>query len=238
MREDEAIRARGRASEYTPYGDSNRSTPYDPSVKAVIFDLGGVIVKWSNDTAYAYIAERYGLDFELVKKRLEERIPLVQTGELDENAWMAGMFRSLGMEPPAGYETLWGKTFKESERDVDTLDVIRRLRRDGYKLGMLSNNEPSHAAVDRERGTTAMFDVAVFSYETGMRKFDGLKSPAGGNIYRLTADKLGVSPSECVYVDDNSNCVKGAEASGMHGVLFTEGRHLADDLKSRGVRVD
>lgn len=51
MRDEDAGRARGRASEYTPYGDSNRSTSEKP-VKAVIFDIGDVVTRPKYGWAY------------------------------------------------------------------------------------------------------------------------------------------------------------------------------------------
>jgi len=237
MREDEAIVARGRASEYTPAGDSNRSTSARP-VKAVIFDLGGVIVRWSNDTTYGYIAEKYGMDPASVKAKLEEKLPAVDMGRLDEKAWMADAFRALGMEPPEGYERIWGETFEGSKYNDDTVDIIKKLRRNGYRLAILSNIEPSRGAWERKRGTTDHFDVVVFSYETGMRKVDSLKESGEGNIYRLVLGKLGLEPEECVYVDDNPNCIKGAEDVGMRAILFKNGKQLAEDLEAEGVRLD
>jgi epoxide hydrolase-like predicted phosphatase len=60
-----------------------------------------------------------------------------------------------------------------------------------------------------------LFDVVVISGEVGLRKPD----PA---IYQLTAERLGLPPGECVFVDDLAANVRGAAASGMCGIHHTD----------------
>ena len=41
-------------------------------------------------------------------------------------------------------------------------------------------------------------------------------------IYHLALDRFGLLPTQAVFVDDNADNVAGAEAVGMHAVLFTD----------------
>ena len=58
----------------------------------------------------------------------------------------------------------------------------------------------------------ALIDLLVVSAEEGVQK----PEPA---IYERTAERLGVAPHECVFVDDVEANVEGAEQVGMAGVL-------------------
>ena len=51
-------------------------------IRAVILDLGGVLVPWSNSATYRFIEREHGIPFETVKRELEKWLPLVQTGTL------------------------------------------------------------------------------------------------------------------------------------------------------------
>ncbi|KAA2261012.1 HAD-IA family hydrolase [Solihabitans fulvus] len=86
--------------------------------------------------------------------------------------------------------------------------ALRAARRHGLRTALLSNADgrgaPRPAWAD-------LFDVMVLSGETEFAKPDR-------QIYLLTADRLGLHPEECVFVDDLAVNVRGAAAAGMVGV--------------------
>ncbi len=84
----------------------------------------------------------------------------------------------------------------------------------------------------RERlGIHELFDAVVCSAEVGMAKPD----PA---IYRLAAERLGLPPEACVFVDDSEANVRAAEQVGMRGIFFRVDRShdLRAMLAELGVR--
>ena len=96
----------------------------------------------------------------------------------------------------------------------DTRATLLQLRAWGYRLGLLSNlfgdetRWPSEFELDR------CFDAMVFSCEVGMAKPEP-------DIYLLAAERLGVRPAECVFVDDAPPCLAGAKAVGMATVQIS-----------------
>ncbi|EHY88753.1 HAD-IA family hydrolase [Saccharomonospora azurea] len=86
--------------------------------------------------------------------------------------------------------------------------AVRIARAHGVRTALLSNAgggpEAREAFGDR-------FDAVVFSGDVGVAKPDVA-------VYRLTADRLGVTPGECVFVDDSAVNVAGAVSAGMVGV--------------------
>lgn len=86
---------------------------------------------------------------------------------------------------------------------------IRELRAAGFAIGLLTNNIAAFG--DHWKATIPLddlFDIVVDSSDVGLRKPD----PA---IYELICERLGVSPSSCVFVDDNRDNVNAAAALGM-----------------------
>ncbi len=98
---------------------------------------------------------------------------------------------------------------------AETADLARRARAAGIPTGLLSNSLGAggydiYAGYD----LTALFDVVVISHLVGLRK----PEPA---IFELAAEKLGLAPADCVFVDDTYGHVRAAREAGMAAVHFT-----------------
>jgi FMN phosphatase YigB (HAD superfamily) len=110
--------------------------------------------------------------------------------------------------PVAGSGML-ARMFAGSVLDPEMLDLFRRLHADSVPTGLLSNSwggeYPRHIFPD-------MFDAVVISSEVGMRKPEP-------QIFRHVAGLLGLSPQECVFIDDIEANVTAAEQVGLTGVL-------------------
>jgi putative hydrolase of the HAD superfamily len=90
------------------------------------------------------------------------------------------------------------------------LDAVRRAKAAGVRTGLISNSW-GHGAYDRSTFPD-LFDGVVISGEVGLHK----PQP---EIFELGAERVGLAPTDCVFVDDlRENCV-GAEAVGMTAVL-------------------
>ncbi|MCW3012897.1 MAG: HAD-superfamily hydrolase, subfamily variant 3 [Solirubrobacterales bacterium] len=101
-------------------------------------------------------------------------------------------------------------------RNDELIEHLRGVRRQGYRMGLLTNNvrewEPRWRAM---LPMEELFDDVVDSAVVGLRKPD----PA---IYALTAERLGVPGSEIVFLDDFvSNC-DAARAAGWTAVRFED----------------
>jgi putative hydrolase of the HAD superfamily len=93
--------------------------------------------------------------------------------------------------------------------------TAERFRAAGGLTALLSNCGPEvMGRVRAERDLSRTFDATVVSWEVGCLKPD----PA---IYRLTLQRLGVTPAAALFVDDRAENVAAAEALGLHGFQFT-----------------
>lgn len=90
-------------------------------------------------------------------------------------------------------------------------DAILRCREAGIQTALLSNSWGNDYPRDR---WTDLFDTVVISGEVGMRK------PAA-EIFHHTTAELGLTPPECVFIDDIESNIEAAERLGMTGLLHT-----------------
>jgi HAD superfamily hydrolase (TIGR01509 family) len=103
----------------------------------------------------------------------------------------------------------------------DMLGLVRRARHAGIRTALLSNSWGEHYPEEEWEGA---FDVVVISGRVGMRKPEA-------EIFRHTADLLGVPVDECVMVDDLAANIHGAVAAGMVGVLHKSYEITAEELE-------
>ena len=107
-------------------------------------------------------------------------------------------------------ERLIERMFGSLKPDEAMLDGVRAARRAGVRTAMLSNSwgqDLYDPAMLEE-----LFDAWVISGDEGIRKPD----PA---IYALAAERIGLPPEACVFVDDLPGNLKPARAAGMATVL-------------------
>lgn len=88
----------------------------------------------------------------------------------------------------------------------------RRLRDEGYRVGLLTNNIKEYGDAWRATIPVEIFDDIVDSSVVGVRKPDA-------RIFLMAAERLGVTPPQCVFLDDVASNVEGAKAVGMAGIV-------------------
>ena len=95
-------------------------------------------------------------------------------------------------------------------------EVLEYLKSHGYKIGMATST-PLDTVKDHlaRTGMTDYFDTVV----TGDMIQNGKPAP---DIYLLAAERLGVSPEECVGVEDSLNGVRAIHAAGMRAVMIPD----------------
>lgn len=96
----------------------------------------------------------------------------------------------------------------------DAIATFEQLKKDGLKIGLLSNCSIEIPLVWPETAFAEWFDAAVFSSR------ERIKKPAA-EIYHLACERLGVAPDASLYLADGENFELTAAAQiGMHAVLI------------------
>ena len=191
------------------------------SLRAVVFDIGGVLERVDDD-AWPEIwvrrwEDRRGLPPGALQAGLSRHAPAgsVVVGEVSEAQIRAIYAGALGLsedETDAMMTEMWDAYC--GELDVAMRDFAASLR-PSYKTGILSNSADGARREEQRRyGFEQLVDVIVYSHEVGLAKPDP-------EIFRLAARRLGVLPSEVVFLDDVEGHVEAARGLGVHGVVHT-----------------
>jgi epoxide hydrolase-like predicted phosphatase len=194
-------------------------------LRAVIFDFGGVLWDMRWDVARE-LDRAHGLPRSSVFETLY-RCPAwadIECGIGDPSEWVDGAHRELERRAGRALPRLH-EEWRRAQVAIDVnVDLVRALR-PAYRCSVLSNADLSlRARLEQELRWHHLFDDIVVSAEVGMAK-------PGPEIFRLAADRLGLSPEACVFVDDWDKNVKAARAVGMQAVLHRVDKR--DDLRAQ-----
>jgi HAD superfamily hydrolase (TIGR01509 family) len=98
------------------------------------------------------------------------------------------------------------------------LDLVRRARAAGCPTALVSDAHSVPGEI------AALFDVLVLGPALGVRKPDP-------EVFRRTAERLGLTAAECVVVDDLAVNVRGARAAGAVVVHHVDPDRTVDEVQ-------
>jgi len=194
------------------------------TIRAVFFDLGGVILRTEFQSPRERLAEEVGLTYEeLVKIVFESKSSQeASIGKISEDEHWKFVARALH-RPLKEREAIQKEFFAGDIIDRELIAFIRSLR-PRYGTGLISNAwDGLRSYMEREQLADA-FDVLTISAEVGVMK-------PGATIFEHAFEQLEVKPREAVFIDDFAENITGCEAVGMHGILFKSTEQTLKDLK-------
>jgi putative hydrolase of the HAD superfamily len=192
--------------------------------KGIIFDLDGVIRHWGDDHLRA-AEERYQVPRDLILKATFdcEAFDQALVGRVTAEDWHAAARAALcsmvGRDVGGAVDEF---VAFPGWIDRSMLDLIDRLRL-RLRVGLLSNGTTTledHLAL---HDLVGHFDDIVNTARIGVAKPDSL-------AYVVAAQRLGVTPETCLFVDDRVINVEGACAAGLTGIHFHGVAELESDL--------
>lgn len=172
-------------------------------IRGIIFDCFGVLYQGS-------IAHLYELTPETKRSELANLSLSSDYGYITPEEYLRQVCELTGKSA----DEITDIMHKDHIRNQAMVEYARSFR-GTYKVALLSN--VGRGVMERLFGSDELhelFDVVVLSSEVGMVKPD----PA---IYELTAERLGLEPSECIMIDDLVANIEGAQTTGMQGVVYT-----------------
>jgi putative hydrolase of the HAD superfamily len=126
----------------------------------------------------------------------------LETGDIAEEEFEPRVAALLGVAAPG----LIDRLFAGARPDEDMVEAVRRAHAGGIRTGLVSN---SWGTTRYPRDLLAeLFDAVVISGEVGLRK-------PHREIYSLGAERVGLAPAECVFVDDLGVNLASAAKLGM-----------------------
>jgi epoxide hydrolase-like predicted phosphatase len=183
------------------------------AVRAVLFDLGGVIVRTEYQAPREHLAERLSLSYEELSRLVfeSESARRASLGQIPAQQHWEVVAQRLGASA-GDIPALRDEFFGGDVLDRDMLDLIQGLR-PARKTGLISNAWLDLRDYIQRNSFEDAFDSIVISAEVGLVKPDAA-------IFRMALDRVGTAPEGAVMVDDFPENIAAAKALGMHGVLF------------------
>ncbi|HEU0131587.1 MAG TPA: HAD-IA family hydrolase [Mycobacteriales bacterium] len=201
------------------------------TVKAVLFDMDGVIRHW--DSAGARAGEAAAGLPEGAIERVAYAIPefmATQVGDVTAREWAAAVGRALVAEHGPGADRAAEIYFSYAGRvDRSMVELVAAVR-EQVTVALLSNATDQLREHLVHHDLVETFDVVFCSAELRMAKPDVA-------IFAHAANVLGVEPGECFFTDDRPENVDGARRAGMHAEVFTGRDDLVASLAALGLHV-
>jgi len=201
--------------------------------KAVIFDLGNVLVDFDHRIASRKVAklsdrseeEIYNLIFDSPSTELFEE------GKISSEVFFKEVKKALNLR--LNYEEfvpIWNEIFFFSEKNLEVCNIARLLKQ-SYRVALLSNINILHFEYVKETFPIldAFHDI-ITSFEVGARK-------PKKEIYQKTLEALGVFAPDAFYTDDRKELIDSAKDLGIKAHVFTSAAQLKIDLRSAGVTI-
>lgn len=186
------------------------------SIRAVYFDLGGVILRTEDKGPRTALAESFGMTYEEIEKIVHGGGPdgsaaRASIGLLTEEQHWQNVVKMLNL-PESEIARAENAYFAGDRLDWDLIAFIRSLR-SKVSVGLISNAWSGlHPWMISQEIDTA-FDHLTISAEVGIGKPDE-------RIYLYALEQLKVRPEESIFVDDMPANIAAANALGIHGILF------------------
>ncbi|MEM7709745.1 MAG: HAD-IA family hydrolase [Pseudomonadota bacterium] len=193
------------------------------TIRAVVFDIGNVLLEWDPER---YYDARIG---EARRRALFAEVPLTAMNErVDLGASMKAEVAALAEVHPGWHAEIlaWHDDWLAMASPLidHSARLLRALRARGIPVHALTNfGTDTFALARREYPVLTEFDTAIVSGHLGMMKPD----PA---IYEVLETTTGLSGNALLFADDRPENVAAAKARGWHGHLFESPQGWADRL--------
>ena len=183
-------------------------------ITAVVLDIGSVLEVIDDSVFPVPFEQRHGLEPGSVHAASATLPGHAGLGELTEEQVRAHWCSTMGLTEEQGDELVadyW--RWYVGTLDQELFDWFAG-QRPARKTGIISNSGPGAREAERCWGFEEITDDIVYSHEVGLLKPDP-------EIYLLAARRLGVPPSEVVFLDDVEGHVEAARGVGFHAVVHT-----------------
>jgi 2-haloacid dehalogenase len=197
-------------------------------VRAVVFDVGGVLLAWDPRRLYRQLIPDPGeLDW-----FLSEVCTTEWNSELDAGRSFDEACDELAGRHPdhAEFVHAWKRQDEMIAGEIEgTVEIVRRLRARGVPLYLLTNMPADVFEARRQAyGVLRLFDGAVVSGEEGVLK-------PSAEIFDRLVFRFDLDPAATLFVDDVEANVRGARAVGLRAHRFEHPGTLERALEELGL---
>ncbi len=196
-------------------------------IELIIFDLGKVIIDFSEEAYIKYLSRKLGVQYKVMYSAFMANINKMEKGEITLDEYKYSSLHGLKIDTKTNIE--WSEAFKfigKPNRNVQ--DLIKKLHKK-YNTALLTNISASRYSIaTRYMFEKSLFDRRFTSFRLGITKPDLL-------IYRIVLKRMHCEPNNAIFIDDKIENVKAAMSIGVNGIVFTGYTRMVKDLDKLGV---
>jgi glucose-1-phosphatase len=209
---------------------------FNPQIKTIVFDLGNVIIDLDIERTWSSLQHHLGDDFfEKIKRIYPNGDVFIdfEIGIISEKTFFETL--RAASEYPLSIRTLmeaWNAMLLTI--NPERFKMLARLK-EKYNVFLLSNTNETHVNfVDGYLRTVYGFSIQEFDTRYFHRSYYShlihLRKP-NVNIYNFVIQDAGINAFETLFIDDNSENIKGVIKAGWHGYLHTIGEEIVEVMK-------
>jgi 2-haloacid dehalogenase len=200
-----------------------------PSVEAVVFDIGGVLLDWNPRHLYRKL---FGDESEMEMFLAEICSPAWHAPH-DRGVSTVASCAELASSYPQFSELIWAWSTRSEEMiggvDAGSVKILRAVKESGVPCYALTNMEAETYPLRLERFPfLSWFDGTVVSGREGVAK----PEPA---IFTRLLDRFDLPPRTTLMVDDTEVNLDAASELGMGTALFRSSDQLRMQLEAAGI---
>jgi 2-haloacid dehalogenase len=197
-------------------------------IKAIIFDFGGVLLKWDPRNLYSRF---FPGQPQAMEDFLAEVSFMEWNTQQDKGRPFAEGIDSLSKQFPlrAHLINAYHENWKESISGIfeGTVELLQMLKQNGYRLYGLSNwSAETFYIVRHDYEFFNLFEEIILSGEVKLIKPEP-------EIYDLCLQKIGKPANQCLFIDDSEANIIAAKKLGFDTVHFKSPEHLNNELQIR-----
>lgn len=193
------------------------------SVKLIIFDFYGVIVKGSYKDTCRWLARRHDMPFDDIYKIFYHKyFNQAAEGKISERLFFIRALKELDFKEK--WQTVRAKHISYLVLNKPMLEFAKKLQKDGFKVLFLSKNTPAQLKlILKKYKIRRHFKHIINTYDLGLPK-------ASPKTMRYVLKKFKVKPEETIMTDDQDfNLVEPAKM-GVRVILFKNSGQLKKEL--------
>lgn len=194
-------------------------------IKAIIFDLGGVVLKHRA----TLVAEIISKIFSVSKKKGLELWSQYRVRLLKGKLSMQQLLRELNNEFKTKYtlnelSNLEEVFYRENtEIDYELLKFIEKLKTK-HRVYLMTDTIDVHDEYNKKRNIYNKFTQVFKSFEEELTKAEGKE------FFVHVLKKIKTRAEECVFIDDLEEQIEAAESLGMKGIIYKNVSQLKEEL--------
>ncbi|MDQ3099482.1 MAG: HAD family phosphatase [bacterium] len=193
-------------------------------IKAVLFDVGGVIIPYLDILIDNDIKRTLNLTNEQFAFAWESCVDELIIGKISEPQFWNNVICLTNCSKVFHSESLFLREYKKKlVVNKEILKLVLQLKQQNYKVAVLSNSILPHSSYNKRIGLYDPFDSIILSDEVGMMK----PNPA---IFIHALSKLGINPNESIFIDDKLENVDAANSIGIYGIQYFNYNQLINEL--------